>query len=420
MPSLSPLPVTTGRRGGRRITTPAARHPPPPAVSRRQARAASRRAAPGASRRPAATGGFSAAGTASFPAAGTGSFPAAGTGSFPAGGAAAGTAGCRLGRTSAQGFPPVSVRAAGRRRRSAPGWPASRRTTRTGTEAPGPAPAGVGATDGMWRRPGSRAGTGMSRSRGPPARRRGRGAPRGRRPGGLQVPVRAAGERPGVRVAAAADQRPGSPGFDAARGKWQHIASRAQDPKALTLDELYPAQFELNGGSFTRAAASGEQGLHAGGLRLGPAAGAGNRQVHPVVRASYVSGDGTMMGTVGVVNLNSSTDAQAGQVTGPQRDYRAARRQEGADEEDRYRDRRRPGRDQGPLPDLEIGRAHEPEVTVESGAAAGPRAVRREPRHRQCQHRPQQQDADRQAASGGRVRTVRVAAARAASSSSAG
>ena len=38
-----------------------------------------------------------------------------------------------------------------------------------------------------------------------------------------------------------------------------------------------------------------------------------------VLRASYISGDGTMMGTVGVVNLITSSAAQkAGQVTGPQ------------------------------------------------------------------------------------------------------
>jgi len=38
-----------------------------------------------------------------------------------------------------------------------------------------------------------------------------------------------------------------------------------------------------------------------------------------VVRASYISGNGTMMGTVGVANLTSSAAAQkAGKVTGPQ------------------------------------------------------------------------------------------------------
>jgi hypothetical protein len=38
-----------------------------------------------------------------------------------------------------------------------------------------------------------------------------------------------------------------------------------------------------------------------------------------VLRASYISGNGTMMGTVGVANLTSSSAAQAaGRTTGPQ------------------------------------------------------------------------------------------------------
>src|SRR5580704_2753967 len=40
---------------------------------------------------------------------------------------------------------------------------------------------------------------------------------------------------------------PGSPGFDQALGKWQHIGSRSQDPSSLTLAELFPPQFELAG-----------------------------------------------------------------------------------------------------------------------------------------------------------------------------
>jgi hypothetical protein len=108
-----------------------------------------------------------------------------------------------------------------------------------------------------------------------------------------------------------------SPGFDAALGKWQHIGSRSQDPAALTLDELYPAQFQLNGGSFTRAAASISKDctLAVYGSDLQKALEAG--KCTQLLRASYISGDGTMMGTIGVANLNSSTDAQkAGQATG--------------------------------------------------------------------------------------------------------
>jgi hypothetical protein len=49
---------------------------------------------------------------------------------------------------------------------------------------------------------------------------------------------------------------PGSPGFDPALGKWQHIGTRSQDPEPLTLNELFPPQFELNGSSYLRTAAA--------------------------------------------------------------------------------------------------------------------------------------------------------------------
>jgi len=112
---------------------------------------------------------------------------------------------------------------------------------------------------------------------------------------------------------------PGSPGFDKTLGKWQHIATRAKDPQPLTIAGLYPPQFSLNGKSYVRTAASATKtcSLAVYGADLQAALQSGH--CSQVVRASYVSGDGTMMGTVGVVNLVSSDAAQkAGQVTGPQ------------------------------------------------------------------------------------------------------
>ena len=112
---------------------------------------------------------------------------------------------------------------------------------------------------------------------------------------------------------------PGSPGFDKTLGKWQHIVSRAKDPQALTIAGLYPPQFSLNGKSYVRTAASATKtcSLAVYGPDLQAALQSG--KCTQVVRASYLSGDGTMMGTVGVVNLVSSNAAQkAGQVTGPQ------------------------------------------------------------------------------------------------------
>jgi hypothetical protein len=112
---------------------------------------------------------------------------------------------------------------------------------------------------------------------------------------------------------------PASPGFDQALGKWQHIGTRATDPEPLAIAGLYPPQFVLNGNSYVRTAASVTKNCSAAvyGGNLQAALRAGH--CSEVARASYVSGDAAMMGTVGVVNLITSAAAQkAGQVTGPQ------------------------------------------------------------------------------------------------------
>jgi hypothetical protein len=111
---------------------------------------------------------------------------------------------------------------------------------------------------------------------------------------------------------------PGSPGFDKTLGKWQHIESRSKDPQPLTIAVLYPPQFSLNRQSYVRTAASVTKTctLAVFGADLQAALQSGH--CSQVVRASYLSGDGTMMGTIGVVNLISSNAAQkAGQATGP-------------------------------------------------------------------------------------------------------
>ena len=112
---------------------------------------------------------------------------------------------------------------------------------------------------------------------------------------------------------------PGSPNFDKALGKWQHIGTRAEDPEPLTLAELYPPGFTLNGSSYVRAAASVTKDctLAVYGAQLQAALQSGH--CTQVLRASYLSGNGTMMGTIGVANLRTASEAQqAGQATGPQ------------------------------------------------------------------------------------------------------
>jgi hypothetical protein len=112
---------------------------------------------------------------------------------------------------------------------------------------------------------------------------------------------------------------PGSPGFDKALGKWQHIGNRSQDPQALTIAALYPPQFTLEGKSYLRTAASAtktcSQVVYGADLQATLQTG----KCTQVLRASYLAGDGAMMGTVGVINLVSASAAQkAGQATGPQ------------------------------------------------------------------------------------------------------
>jgi hypothetical protein len=112
---------------------------------------------------------------------------------------------------------------------------------------------------------------------------------------------------------------PGSPDFDQSLGKWQHIGSRTEDPAALTVAGLFPPQFVLDGSSYVRTAASVTKNCSQSvyGAQLQAALKSG--QCSQVARASYLSGNGQLMGTVGVVNLDTSAAAQkAGQATGPQ------------------------------------------------------------------------------------------------------
>jgi hypothetical protein len=107
-----------------------------------------------------------------------------------------------------------------------------------------------------------------------------------------------------------------SPDFNKALGKWQHIGTRAEDPVPPTLAELYPPRFTFNGSSYLRVAASVTKDCTQAvyGSQLQAALQSGH--CTQVLRASYVSG--TMMGTIGVVNLTTARAAQtAGRATGP-------------------------------------------------------------------------------------------------------
>jgi hypothetical protein len=112
---------------------------------------------------------------------------------------------------------------------------------------------------------------------------------------------------------------PGSPGFDQALGKWQHIGSRSQDPSPLTLAGLFPPQFELDGSSYLRTAAAVSKDCTQAVFGANLQAALQSGHCTQVLRASYISGNGTMMGTVGVANLiGSNAASKAGQTTGTQ------------------------------------------------------------------------------------------------------
>jgi len=103
-------------------------------------------------------------------------------------------------------------------------------------------------------------------------------------------------------------------------GRWGHIQTRAADPRPLTLAELFPASFTSAGSVYARTAARAGKRCSAAvlGSQLQSAvAAAGCDQV---LRASYLSGNGRVMGTIGVLNTRTArTASRAGDATGPSR-----------------------------------------------------------------------------------------------------
>ena len=92
--------------------------------------------------------------------------------------------------------------------------------------------------------------------------------------------------------------------------QWQHIASRKTDPKPVSLSELYPPAFTLAGSEYLKATASLTKTC--GDAVYGDLIQAALQQgsCSQVARASYVSGNGTIMGTIGVVNLSTAYRAE--------------------------------------------------------------------------------------------------------------
>jgi hypothetical protein len=108
-----------------------------------------------------------------------------------------------------------------------------------------------------------------------------------------------------------------SPSPSPSLGPWGHIGSRALDPAPLTLAELFPAQFTGAGTSYVRTV--DKEKTHCAAAVMGSqlvtaVSQAGCTQA---MRASYLSADHKLMGTIGVLNLTTTAAAEkAGKASG--------------------------------------------------------------------------------------------------------
>ena len=99
-------------------------------------------------------------------------------------------------------------------------------------------------------------------------------------------------------------------------GPWKHITTRADDPKALSLTELFPANYAASG-TVTRTVQ--RAGHNCPALVLGNKLKTALRKAGctQVMRASYLAAGQKIMATVGVLNLANVTDTErAGKATG--------------------------------------------------------------------------------------------------------
>jgi hypothetical protein len=106
-------------------------------------------------------------------------------------------------------------------------------------------------------------------------------------------------------------------------GTYCHIEAAVDDPAPLTTTELYPVAFTNETDKISYSEVSSKSDTRCSSAVIGPdlikALTAG--KCTQVLRASYVSGDSKIMGTIGVVNLATTNEAHyAGKVVG-QKDF---------------------------------------------------------------------------------------------------
>ena len=102
-------------------------------------------------------------------------------------------------------------------------------------------------------------------------------------------------------------------------GQYCHIELRTDDPAPLTLAELFPPAFvnETDHSSFTRAGTKLDTTCSKAVIGQDLTGALQDGKCTQVLRASYFSGDGKMMGTIGVANLSTTNGAHhAGKLVG--------------------------------------------------------------------------------------------------------
>jgi hypothetical protein len=102
-------------------------------------------------------------------------------------------------------------------------------------------------------------------------------------------------------------------------GQYCHITERTDDPAPLTLAELFPPGFanETDHVSFTLAGTKLDTTCSNAVIGQDLIGALQDGKCTQVLRASYYSGDGKMMGTIGVANLSSTNGAHhAGKLVG--------------------------------------------------------------------------------------------------------
>ena len=102
-------------------------------------------------------------------------------------------------------------------------------------------------------------------------------------------------------------------------GTYCHIEARTDDPTPLTTTELFPPAFTNEADKSSYSLVSTKLDKTCSNAVIGPdlIKQLQNGKCSQVLRASYVSGDGKIMGTIGVVNLATTNEAhEAGRVVG--------------------------------------------------------------------------------------------------------